>query len=53
MMLSLHTIILTLSPVVTILWAFVLFDEVPSLRSLAGGVLVVAGVGLVAFCRRR
>ena len=44
---SLHTIILTLSPVVTMLWSFALFGSVPSLREVLGGLAVLAGVALV------
>jgi len=47
MPMSIHTIILTLSPVVTILWALALFGETPSALSLVGGALVVAGVAAV------
>ena len=53
MSMSIHTVILTLSPVVTILWALALFGETPSLISLIGGALVVGGVALVTFRRRR
>ena len=44
MRMSIHTIILTLSPVVTIIWAFVLFGDVPTRISLIGGGLVILGV---------
>ena len=44
MRMSIHTIILTLSPVVTIIWAFILFDDVPTRISLIGGALVILGV---------
>ena len=44
---TLHTIILTLSPVVTMLWSFALFGSVPSGRELLGGLAVLAGVALV------
>ncbi len=53
MSMSIHTIILTLSPVVTILWALALFSETPSQISLIGGALVVGGVALVTLRRRR
>lgn len=52
MPMSIHTIILTLSPVVTILWALLLFGVVPSTLSLVGGALVVLGVALVTVRRR-
>lgn len=48
---SLHTIILTLSPVVTLVWAFVLFDTFPGPSQLIGGAIVVIGVALAAFYR--
>lgn len=43
---SLHTIILTLSPVVSILVAFVLFQTFPTTASLLGGAAILAGVFL-------
>lgn len=52
MPMSIHTIILTLSPVVTILWSILLFGSLPSVVSLAGGVLVILGVALVTIWRR-
>jgi len=48
---SLHTIILTLSPVVTMLWSFGLFGSVPSPREVLGGLLVLAGVLVVTTSR--
>jgi len=47
MKLSVLTIILTLSPVVAILWAFVIFRMFPSPQEFIGGVLVLAGAVLV------
>ncbi len=52
MPMSIHTIILTLSPVVTILWSFALFQSAPSMLGFAGGALVIAGVALVTLWRR-
>lgn len=49
---SIHTIILTLSPVVTIIWSLVLFREIPSMLGFAGGGLVILGVALVTAWRR-
>lgn len=51
--LSLHTIVLTLSPVATILWAFLLFETFPGPRQLAGGLLVMSGVLLISLERAR
>lgn len=53
MPMSIHTIILTLSPVVTIAWALALFDERPTTLSLLGGALVIMGVFLATTNRRR
>jgi drug/metabolite transporter (DMT)-like permease len=53
MTMSIHTIILTLSPVVTVLWSLFLFGEVPSALSLVGGALIILGVALVTIWRRR
>lgn len=46
--LSIHTIILTLSPAVTVLWALVLFGVEPTLQQLFGGLAVLAGVLMVS-----
>jgi drug/metabolite transporter (DMT)-like permease len=47
MKMSVHTIVLTLSPVAAILWAFILFDTVPAAQQLIGGVGVISGVLIV------
>ncbi len=44
MKMSVHTIVLTLSPVAAILWAFILFDTIPTAQQLIGGVGVISGV---------
>lgn len=44
---SIHTIILTLSPVVAIAVSFLLFGEFPGAQELLGGALVLAGVFVV------
>lgn len=44
---SIHTIILTLSPVVAIGVSFLLFDEFPGAQELFGGALVLTGVFVV------
>ncbi len=49
--LSVHTILLTLSPVVTILWSLALFGTRPSLQGLLGGLIVIVGVILVTTSR--
>lgn len=45
--LSYHTILLTLSPVITILWSLALFQERPGLQGLLGGAAVILGVLIV------
>jgi drug/metabolite transporter (DMT)-like permease len=47
MTLGTHTILLTLSPFVTVIWSFILFQEIPTVQALAGGAVVIAGVLLV------
>ncbi len=49
--LSYHTILLTLSPVITILWSLALFQERPELQGLLGGAAVILGVLIVTFQR--
>jgi drug/metabolite transporter (DMT)-like permease len=44
---SVHTVILTLSPVVSIAISLFLFGTFPSQQELLGGVLVLAGVFVV------
>jgi drug/metabolite transporter (DMT)-like permease len=48
---SLHAIILTLSPVVTLAWAYFLFDTFPDPLQLIGGATVIVGVALAAYYR--
>jgi drug/metabolite transporter (DMT)-like permease len=50
---SIHTILLTLSPALTILWSLALFGERPSLQGFIGGAVIIAGVLLVTGSRRR
>lgn len=47
MTLGAHTILLTLSPFIAVIWSFVLFQEIPTLQAVVGGVIVTAGVLLV------
>lgn len=49
---SIHTILLTLSPVATILWSWLLFASLPSGKQLIGGMAVLAGVMVVTWPRR-
>jgi drug/metabolite transporter (DMT)-like permease len=50
--LSILTIILTLTPVITILWSVILFGESPTLQGLLGGAAVILGVILVTTSQR-
>ena len=50
---SFHTVILTLSPVITILWSIALFGELPTLQGLVGGAAVIAGVAIITTGRSR
>jgi len=51
--LSIHTIVLTLAPVLTIVWAYLIFQEVPGQLQFAGGALVLAGVVVATTWKRR
>jgi len=51
--LSILTILLTLSPVITILWSLILFGELPTLQGFLGGTAVIAGVLFVTTSRLR
>jgi drug/metabolite transporter (DMT)-like permease len=48
---SLHAIVLTISPVVTLGWAYLFFDTFPNPLQLAGGATVIVGVALAAYFR--
>lgn len=49
---SYHAIILMMSPVVTIMWSYLFFGEVPTWLSFGGGALVIAGLAVVNLQRR-
>ncbi len=49
---SIHAIILTLSPAATILWAVLLFQEYPQPPQILGGIMVLGGV-LIAMLNPR
>ncbi len=51
--LSIHAIILTLSPAVSIGWTILLFDVKPTPQQLVGGIAVIAGVLLVSLNQER
>jgi drug/metabolite transporter (DMT)-like permease len=51
--LSLHSIVLTVSPVVAIIWSLFLFDVVPTTAQIVGGLAVLVGVLIVTMGRAR
>ncbi len=51
MTMSIHSIVLTLSPVVAILLAFLLFDTMPTAQQFMGGFGVIVGVFMVTLRR--
>jgi drug/metabolite transporter (DMT)-like permease len=51
MTMSIHSIVLTLSPVAAILLAFLLFDTMPTTQQLTGGFGVIVGVFMVTLKR--
>ena len=52
MTMSIHSIVLTLSPVAAVLLAFILFDTVLTLQQFIGGVGVILGVFMVTIRKR-
>ncbi|NIV28941.1 MAG: EamA family transporter [Anaerolineae bacterium] len=44
---SIHSIVLTLSPVAAVLWSLLLFDTLPTLQEFLGGAAVILGVLIV------
>lgn len=50
---SFHAIVLTLSPVVTILWSLLLFGQTPTLQGFMGGAAVIIGVIIVTLNRQQ
>jgi drug/metabolite transporter (DMT)-like permease len=50
---NVFTILLTLSPVVTIVWSLLLFSTLPGPQQFAGGAAVLAGVMVVTWPRKR
>ena len=48
---SIHTIVLTLSPVAAVLWSLLLFDTMPTPQQLLGGTAVILGVLIVTINR--
>jgi drug/metabolite transporter (DMT)-like permease len=49
---SIHSIVLTLSPLAAVLWSLLLFDTLPTLRQFLGGAAVILGVLIVTICQR-
>jgi drug/metabolite transporter (DMT)-like permease len=48
---SVHSIVLTVSPVATIVWSLLLFDTLPTLQQFLGGIAVILGVLVVTVKR--
>jgi drug/metabolite transporter (DMT)-like permease len=46
--LSVHTLVMTLSPIAAIAWSVLLFGTMPSLQQLLGGTAVITGVMIVS-----
>ena len=51
--LSILTILLTLSPAMTVLWSYLLFGVLPSFQGVVGGTIIIGGVILVARSRQK
>jgi drug/metabolite transporter (DMT)-like permease len=49
---SIHTIVLTLTPIASITWALLLFGTLPSIQQLVGGAAVITGVLIVSLRHR-
>ncbi len=47
MTMSVHSLILTMSPVLAVLWSYLLIGDLPTVQQLMGGMAVVIGVLLV------
>jgi len=50
--LSIHTLLLTLSPVLTVIWALLFFKHIPSNQQLLGGAAVILGVAIINLARK-
>ena len=50
---SYHTVVLTLSPIATALWAWLLFGTHPGVQEAIGGTAVIVGVIVVSISRQR
>lgn len=48
---SVHTLILTLTPILSVLWSLLLFDVVPTVARLVGGAAIITGVLIVTMNR--
>lgn len=50
---SVHSLILTISPVLTVVWSYFLFNSLPTVQQLLGGLGVLLGVALVTTQQQR
>ena len=46
---SLHQLIMTLSPVIAVGWSLLLFGHVPNIQEVMGGLTVIAGIAFISF----
>ncbi|MBP7961675.1 MAG: DMT family transporter [Caldilineaceae bacterium] len=53
MQMSIHTIVLTASPVVAVVWSLLFFDVIPTPQEMLGGLGVLVGVLIVTVRRRK
>ena len=49
---SFHALILTLSPVIAVIWSYLLFGTVPMLQGVVGGTAVLLGIIIITLSKR-
>ncbi len=50
---SMHTLVLTMSPIMAALWSLLIFGINPSLQQILGGIAVIMGLAIVSLSRRQ
>lgn len=53
MRLGIHTIALTMTPVLTVIWSVLLFKESPTWQAMFGGLLIMTGIFIVVLAQRQ
>ncbi len=53
MRLGMHSLILTVTPVITILWAYLFFGQLPTVQAIIGGAIVLSGIFAISVARVR